>query len=162
MVFLVVMYGCDSWTIKKAECWRIDDFQQWCWRRLLSPLDSKEIKPVLKEINLEYTLEGLVVKIQYSGHLIQRVDSWGNNLMLEKIEGKRRRKWQRMRWLDCITDSMGMSLSKLWEMVKDREALVCCSAWHRKELEKAEQLNNIATLIWYFSCPSNCHHSHRW
>ena len=104
MVFLVVMYGCDSWTIKKAECWRIDDFQQWCWRRLLSPLDSKEIKPVLKEINLEYTLEGLVVKIQYSGHLIQRVDSWGNNLMLEKIEGKRR-KCQRMRWLDGITDS---------------------------------------------------------
>ena len=129
MVFPVVMYRHESWTIKKAECQRTDAFELWCWRRLLRvPLDSKEIKPVNpKGINPEYLLKGLMLKqkLQCFGHLMQRANSLGKKtLMLGKIEGKRRRGRQRMKWLHSITDSMNMSLSKLWGIVKDREA------WH--------------------------------
>ena len=112
MVFPVVMYGCESWTIKKAEWWRIDAFELWCWRRLLRvPWTARSSnQSILKEINPEYSLEGLILKLQYFGHLGQRADSLEKTLMFGKIEGRRRGR-QRMRWLDSITDSMDMSLS---------------------------------------------------
>ena len=125
MVFPIVMYGCESWTIKKAEHWRIDAFELWCWRRLLRvPWTARRSnQSILKEISSEYSLEGLMLKLklQYFGHLMWRTDSLEKTLLLGKIEGRRRRGWQRMRWLISITYSMNVSLSELREFVMDRE-----------------------------------------
>ena len=147
MVFPVVMYRCESWTIKKGEHQRTDAFKMWCWRRLLSvPWTARRSnQSILKEISPEYSLGGLMLKLklQYFGHLIRRAISLEKTLMLGKIEGGRRRD---NRGWDGITVSMDMGLSKLWKIVKDREAWLCCSPWGRKESDRTERLNNNSNL----------------
>ena len=160
MVFPVVMYGCESWTTKKAECWRIDAFELWCWRRLLIvPWTSRRSnQSILKEVSPQFSLEGLMLKLklQYFGHLMWRIDSLEKTLMLGKTEAGRRRGRQRMRWLDGITDVTDMSLSRLREVGNGQGGLAICSPWGYKESDTTELLDWTELSWWYIHTVGNC------
>ena len=162
MLFPAVMYGWESWSIKKAECWRTDAFKLWCWRRLLRvPWTARRSNQlILKEISPEYSLERLILKLQYFGHLMQRADSLEKTPMLGKIEDRRRRWWQRMRWLDGITDLMDIIFSRLREIVKDREAW--CAAVHQVTKSwtwLSDWTTTINTILWSNKGPKVRPHS---
>ena len=145
MIFPVVTYGCESWTVKKAECWRIDAFELWCWRRLFRvPWTARRSnQSILKEISPGISLEGMMLKLklQYFSHVMWRVDSLEKTLMLGRIVGRRRRGWQRMRWLDGITDSMGVKSEWTLGVGDGQGGLACCNSWDHKESDMTERLN---------------------